>query len=288
MDRLCQLIKNDEMLILYLPEAFEWLVLKSNALRDSYILEVLDAPAEYIESSLYFSWERFFPNCWRKRMKIHILQGGAGVGFGMKEYSVDNTDEHSVRNTLLILLGIILFLAALVIFVKEFVLVDGSMRYDLARNKWKQINIESKDVVLIAENGVIYQYKVDEEMVYDMNGVGYREDVHVNQPGEFTLYSHITWDQANSSNGLLVGYRIMTESGTVVFAWYGEDEQIEHRVKLSEGDYILQRCYIGSEEDLKKFCAESHLSYEEGKYSFPGNAEWRFDDEYGIRREVQE
>ncbi len=56
------------------------------------------------------------------------------MGFGMKEYSVDNTTEHPLRNSLLIISGIALLLAALVIFVKEFVLVDGSRRYEYAKH----------------------------------------------------------------------------------------------------------------------------------------------------------
>ncbi len=45
---------------IYLPESFEWLVLKSGIIDNSKIAEILDSPEEYIESSEYFSWERFF------------------------------------------------------------------------------------------------------------------------------------------------------------------------------------------------------------------------------------
>lgn len=45
---------------LYLPESFEWLILKSNVLRMQDIREILDAPENYIDSSVYFSWEQYF------------------------------------------------------------------------------------------------------------------------------------------------------------------------------------------------------------------------------------
>lgn len=43
-----------------LPESFEWLILKSGLIRTEDITSVLDNPAEYIESSEFFSWENFF------------------------------------------------------------------------------------------------------------------------------------------------------------------------------------------------------------------------------------
>ena len=45
---------------LYLPESFEWLILRSGLIRNDEIDTILADPAEYIESSEYFSWEIFF------------------------------------------------------------------------------------------------------------------------------------------------------------------------------------------------------------------------------------
>lgn len=45
---------------LCLPESFEWLILKSGLVKVAGIEAVLDNPADYIESSNYFSWEQFF------------------------------------------------------------------------------------------------------------------------------------------------------------------------------------------------------------------------------------
>ena len=43
-----------------LPESFEWLILKSGLIKTDDIKQMLDNPAEYIESSEFFSWENFF------------------------------------------------------------------------------------------------------------------------------------------------------------------------------------------------------------------------------------
>lgn len=45
---------------LFLPESFEWLVLKSGLIRDPEVEKVLSNPADYIDSCDFFSWERFF------------------------------------------------------------------------------------------------------------------------------------------------------------------------------------------------------------------------------------
>lgn len=45
---------------LFLPESFEWLVLKSGLFNSKHIKDMLLNPAEHIESSKFFSWERFF------------------------------------------------------------------------------------------------------------------------------------------------------------------------------------------------------------------------------------
>ena len=45
---------------LYLPESFEWLLLKSGLIRDTELMNILGAPEEYIDSEKYFSWEQYF------------------------------------------------------------------------------------------------------------------------------------------------------------------------------------------------------------------------------------
>lgn len=47
-------------IVLYLPESFEWLILKSGILGGRTPVEQLQEPSTYIESEQYFSWEQFF------------------------------------------------------------------------------------------------------------------------------------------------------------------------------------------------------------------------------------
>ena len=54
---------------LYLPESMEWLLLKADLLGQTDILEILEHPADFIESSEFFSWERFFTNLLERRTK---------------------------------------------------------------------------------------------------------------------------------------------------------------------------------------------------------------------------
>jgi len=50
----------DKKLMIYLPESFEWMILKSGILKQGRIEEILERPYNYIESEKHFSWERFF------------------------------------------------------------------------------------------------------------------------------------------------------------------------------------------------------------------------------------
>ena len=45
---------------LYLPESFEWLILKSGILKNQAPIGILQDPSNYIDSTLYFSWEQYF------------------------------------------------------------------------------------------------------------------------------------------------------------------------------------------------------------------------------------
>ena len=45
---------------IFLPESFEWLILKSGIVNKVKVADILNHPEEYIDSALYFSWERFF------------------------------------------------------------------------------------------------------------------------------------------------------------------------------------------------------------------------------------
>ena len=45
---------------LYLPESFEWLILKSGLIDGNRIADILQHTEDFLESSDYFSWERFY------------------------------------------------------------------------------------------------------------------------------------------------------------------------------------------------------------------------------------
>lgn len=59
-ERICQLAEDGRKIILFLPESFEWLLLKANLMEDSSIDKILAEPIEHIDSKKYISWERFF------------------------------------------------------------------------------------------------------------------------------------------------------------------------------------------------------------------------------------
>ncbi len=60
MEKLMSLMKENNQILLYLPESFEWLILNSGVINDSEVKHILTAPYEYIESREYLSWERYF------------------------------------------------------------------------------------------------------------------------------------------------------------------------------------------------------------------------------------
>ena len=53
-------LKRNKNVVFFLPESFEWLILRSGLIEDRELDQILDKPSEFIESEKYFSWERFF------------------------------------------------------------------------------------------------------------------------------------------------------------------------------------------------------------------------------------
>ena len=60
MDRIIQLIESGRHIALYLPESFEWVILKSDILDDKEVRKILEHPEQFIDSEKYFSWEQYF------------------------------------------------------------------------------------------------------------------------------------------------------------------------------------------------------------------------------------
>lgn len=74
MDKLMKLLEIREDIVLYLPESFEWLILNSGIIQDSEIPLILEAPYDYLESSEYLSWERYFTALIVKKTQGTYLQ----------------------------------------------------------------------------------------------------------------------------------------------------------------------------------------------------------------------
>jgi hypothetical protein len=57
-DRVLKLEKSGFRICLYLPESFEWIILRSGLIDG--VEDILVSPSEYIDSQKYLSWERYF------------------------------------------------------------------------------------------------------------------------------------------------------------------------------------------------------------------------------------
>lgn len=60
MNELYQLMYHKPAVKCYLPESFEWIILKSGIIDGKNLQDILNHPEDFIESQTYFSWERFF------------------------------------------------------------------------------------------------------------------------------------------------------------------------------------------------------------------------------------
>lgn len=53
-------IQTERRISLWLPESFEYLILKSGILKSEKLIQILDNIPEYVECEKYESWEKFF------------------------------------------------------------------------------------------------------------------------------------------------------------------------------------------------------------------------------------
>lgn len=60
MNELIQYMKIHPGTKCYLPESFEWIILKSGMIDGNALKDLLEHPQDFIESQEYFNWERFF------------------------------------------------------------------------------------------------------------------------------------------------------------------------------------------------------------------------------------
>ena len=67
-------LKYGNSLTLYVPESFEWLLLKSGVVTDKESIKILEHPETYIDSSKYMSWEQFFTELLENSTKEEIAK----------------------------------------------------------------------------------------------------------------------------------------------------------------------------------------------------------------------
>lgn len=90
MNRVMALQEHYPDMMISLPESFEWLILKSGLVQTDDLNEVLESPSDYIESSVYFSWEQFFTD--------YLVQNTNGTFYS---YSKNGLNKfYTVRNNM--------------------------------------------------------------------------------------------------------------------------------------------------------------------------------------------
>ncbi|MGN0582915.1 MAG: hypothetical protein ACI4KB_09455 [Oscillospiraceae bacterium] len=86
---------------LYLPESFEWIILKSGIVSYRNLDDILDNPSEYIECAEYFSWEKYFTELLQKITQDTELQYNKNMlsGAYFSEKNVDKIIAVMIKNS---------------------------------------------------------------------------------------------------------------------------------------------------------------------------------------------
>ena len=71
---------------LWLPESFEYLILKAGIIQSEKLKRILENVSEYVECERYESWERFFTD-----ILIELTDGG------VEKYSKDTLNEYYLQ-----------------------------------------------------------------------------------------------------------------------------------------------------------------------------------------------
>lgn len=74
MEKIDRLIRDKGHITVYLPESFEWLILVSDVLDDKEVREMSEHWEDFIESSIFFSWERFFTDLLIQKSQDNYLR----------------------------------------------------------------------------------------------------------------------------------------------------------------------------------------------------------------------
>lgn len=100
MEKMIQLVRGRSHIKLYLPESFEWIILKSGLIEDDDIDKMLEHPEDRIESKDYFSWERYFTAQLIQSTQNSYLQ------YAKKQLNPVYTQEKIMNKLLVVMEGI--------------------------------------------------------------------------------------------------------------------------------------------------------------------------------------
>lgn len=99
MDKIYQYMRNHQEINLYLPESFEWLILKSNIVRDTNITNELNHTEDYADSTKYFSWERYYTSLLKEVTRdTYLAYSKSKLNDGYKEPQIANAIKKSIIN----------------------------------------------------------------------------------------------------------------------------------------------------------------------------------------------
>lgn len=95
MNKLYQYMRLHDTSSLYLPESFEWMILKSGVISETVIQSILEHPEDYIDSKKYMSWERYFTNLLIENTKDTFLKYNKG---SLNESYLQERIKNSILN----------------------------------------------------------------------------------------------------------------------------------------------------------------------------------------------
>jgi hypothetical protein len=95
MNKLYQYMRLHDTTNLYLPESFEWMILKAGVISGINIQSILEHPEEYIDSKKYMSWERYFTNLLIENTKDTFLKYNKG---SLNESYLQERIKNSILN----------------------------------------------------------------------------------------------------------------------------------------------------------------------------------------------
>ena len=94
MDALYKIANENNNIKLFLPESFEWIILKSGLLEDKELKRILENPEIYIDSKEYFSWERYFTRL--------LIEKSSGTYFKYQKSTLNPVYLHEKNRNLLL------------------------------------------------------------------------------------------------------------------------------------------------------------------------------------------